>query len=172
MTGLLGLLWANRRLVAVVMVAIFALAALGWFGHSRYAAGEAAGRAHVQKAWDAAAEAQRAAYEAAAANAAKTEADQRRAAEEIENGLREQIQTADAGARDLARRLRDWQARARGCALPGTAPTAGQPDRPGGSADNDATVERLVEDTYAACSRDAARLDAWQKWAADVGLIR
>jgi hypothetical protein len=170
MTLVLAWLAKNWKLVAcaVAMVAIFALG--GWFGHVRYAAGEAAGRAHVQKLWDADRVAQEAAYAAAVrATNARIEAD-RKVAEEVERDLQTKLAAADASGRDLGRRLSDYIARARRCAVSPATPATGVPDAPGApggdpEARRAVEIDRAVEDTLAECKTNATDLDAWYEWA-------
>ncbi len=163
-------LLAYWRPLAGLAVLLAIVAGIIGYGHSRYAAGEAAGKAHVKKAWDAAALAQRTAYAEAAAAAAQKEADQRKAAEEIEHDLRTKLSAADAGGRSLARRLHDYQASARGCPVPGAAPSAGQPAGSGGEPARAAAIGRASEDAFATCARDAERLNGYDAWAKSVGL--
>jgi len=168
---ILAWLLKNWRLVAYAVAILAVIALVGLFSHSRYAAGEAAGRAHVQALWDAATEAQRKAVVEAEAKAAKTEADQRAAAQEVENGLREQVAAADAAGRTLSQRVRDYEASLARCrSLPGTPPGTAQPEGTGGESGRDAAFERLSDDAWAACKRDALRLDRIDQWAAKVGL--
>lgn len=153
---------------AAVLAAI--LGGVWWFSHARYTAGEAAGRAHVQAAWDAEAKAQRDAYASAKAKAqAKQEAD-RKAAEEVERDLRNKLAQSDAAGRDTARRLRDYQARACRGPVPTAAASPGEPAGAGGESERDAAIGRATEDTFAACKRDAERLNGWERWASSVGL--
>lgn len=147
--------------------AILALMALlGWFSHSRYTSGEAAGRDQVQKAWDAATEAQRKAYDSAVAETAKRIEADRQAAMEVERGLREQLAAADAGGRSLSQRLRQYQASLARCgAVPATPADASNPAGTVGSVSGDAEFVRLSDAAWAACARDGVRLnriDAWR----------
>lgn len=164
--------WIWRVLVAVAIVAAV-WSAIGWFSHARYKAGEVAGRAQVQERWDAQAKATKAAYDAAAAaTQARIESD-RAAAQEVERDLQAKLAAADASGRDLGRRLSDYIARARRCAVPAPAPAAGQldaPGAPGGDAEvgNATAVYRAVEDTLAECKTNAADLDGWYQWALKV----
>jgi len=152
---------------AAVLAAI--LGGVWWFSHARYTAGEAAGRAQVQADWDAATKAQRAAVAVAEAEKAEKEKADRKAAQEVEDGLREQLAASDAAGRDTARRLRDYAARANRCAVPGAAAPAGQPKGSGGESGDPAGVGPALEDHLAACARDAERLDAWEAWCDKVG---
>lgn len=165
---------AQPRMIVYAVLLAAALGMVGWFSHARYAAGEAAGRAQVQRQWDRATEAAQAAYAARVrATQARIEAD-RKAAEEIENDLRTKLADADTAGRDLARRLRDYQARTRRCTVPAAAPAPGQPAGTGGEPAPDAAagraaeIDRAVEDVMGACRRDAERLNAWDQWATAV----
>lgn len=95
---------------------------------------------------------------------AKTIEADRKVTEEVERGLQTKIAAADATARDLARRLRDYQSGRRGCALP--APTAAAPvgTTPGGEPGDGDGTEQLVAEHFAACARDAEALNAWNDW--------
>lgn len=158
------------RLVAALIVLAIAGLWISSYGASRYAAGEAAGRAQVQKAWDAEALAQRTAYAEAASRAAEKQEADRKAAEVIENGLREKLAAADADGRTLARRLHDYQARAGRCTVPTATVTPSELAGPGGITGSDGAVERATEDVFAACKRDAERLNGWDQWATGRGL--
>lgn len=145
------------------------LGLLWWFGHSRYTAGEAAGRAQVQADWDAAVKVARAAVAKAEAAKAQKEAADRKAAQEVDNGLREKLAGAEALARDTARRLQDARARAGRCSVPGTAASAGVAEAPSGEPADGAALDRADEDHHAACARDAATVNAWYDWCDRVG---
>ena len=153
------IIWYIR---AAVLAAI--LGGVWWFSHARYAAGEAAGRAQVQADWDAAVKVARAAVAEAEAKKAAKEAADRKAAQEVDNGLRERLAGAEALARDTARRLQDARARAGRCAVPGSAAPAGEPAPSGGEPADGATLDRADEDHHAACARDAQALNAWVDW--------
>jgi hypothetical protein len=170
MTLVLAWLAKHWRLLAIAGAGLLCVSLLLWFGHSRYAAGEAAGRAHVQKLWEADRAAQEAAYGAAVrATNARIEAD-RKVAEEVERDLQTKLAAADASGRDLGRRLSDYIARARRCAVPPASPATGVPDAPGApggdpEARRAVEIDRAVEDTLAECKTNATDLDAWFEWA-------
>lgn len=149
---------------------VLILGILAFAGYRIYAHGKDAGRAEVTEAWERERVAQRAAYAAAEAKARKKEDADRKVAEEVENGLREQVATADAAARDLARRLRDTTARASHGPVPGGSAPPGQPAGAGGEPGDGEAIERATEDHFGACARDAERLNAWDQWATGVGL--
>jgi len=164
MRAILALLWRYRRWVAYLLVALAIAGAIFRFGSVRYAAGEAAGRAHVQALWDDQQAAQAAAVEAQArAVAAQIEAD-REAARKVEDGLREKISAADAAGRSLSQRLRDYQARRCGSTVPAATGDASQPAGTIGGAARDEEVERLSDSTWAACAKDGVRLDKIEEW--------
>jgi hypothetical protein len=162
--------WRWFLLAGIVVVAGILV---GMFSHARYAAGEAAGRAEVQAQWDAQAKAAKAAYDAAAAaTQARIESD-RKAAEEVALELQTQRDAALASGRDLGRRLSDYQARARRCALSASTATPGQPDAPGAPGVDQQVglstqIDRAVEDTLAECKSNATDLDGWYDWASRV----
>jgi len=147
------------------LLGIGAVVALGWFAYNwAYERGEATGRAEVQAEWDAENEEiarQRALQEATAR--AKEEAD-RKAAEEIQDALQEKLDSADARARDLARRLRQYQARACASTVPQDAGSAPLVDPAAGVPEDGGTAGQLLEEHLAACARDAERLSGWQDW--------
>ena len=164
MAAILSLLWKSRRLIAYALVVAALVGLLFLYGHRRYAAGEAAGRAHVQAAWDDQQAAQAAAVEAQArAVAAQIEKD-RKVAQEVDRVYRERTQAADSIARDTARRLHDAQARARRCAVSGAASSPRVVAPPGGESADGATLDRLDEDHHAACAHDAQTVNAWVDW--------
>jgi len=164
MAAILSLLWKSRRLIAYALVVAALVGLLFLYGHRRYAAGEAAGRAHVQAAWDDQQAAQAKAVEAQArAVAAQIEAD-REAARKVEDGLREKISAADAAGRSLSQRLRDYQARRCGGTVPAATGDASQPAGTIGGAARDEEVERLSDSTWAACAKDGVRLDKIEEW--------
>jgi hypothetical protein len=170
MTLVLEWIAKHGRLLAIAGAALLCVSLLLWFGHSRYVEGEAAGRAQVQKLWDADRVAAEAAYAAAVkATNAKVEAD-RKVAREVERDLQNKLAAADASGRDLGRRLSDYIARARRCAVSPAAPAAGVPDAPGAPGSDPEVrraveIDRAVEDTLAECKTNATDLDAWYEWA-------
>jgi len=163
MSAILALLWRYRTWVAYALVVAALVGLLFLYGHRRYAAGEAAGRAQVQALWDDQQAAQAAAVEAQArAVAAQIEAD-REAARKVERELQTRLAAADAASRDTARRLQDyWRSRCRPLPAPAAAP--GEPAAPGGVTGSDEAIGRATEDVYAACGRDAERLNGWEGW--------
>ena len=164
MDAILSLLWKSRRLIAYALVVAALVGLLFLYGHRRYAAGEAAGRAHVQALWDDQQAAQAKAVEAQArAVAAQIEAD-REAARKVEDGLREKISAADAAGRSLSQRLRDYQARRCGSTVPAATGDASQPAGTIGGAARDEEAERLSDSTWAACANDGVRLDKIEEW--------
>ena len=164
MSAILALIWANRQWIAYLLVALAIAGAIFRFGSVRYAAGEAAGRAHVQALWDDQQAAQAKAVEAQArAVAAQIEKD-RKVAQEVDRVYRERTQAADSIARDTARRLHDAQARARRCAVSGAASSPRVVAPPGGESADGATLDRLDEDHHAACAHDAQTVNAWFDW--------
>lgn len=140
-------------------LAVFAALAGGvlFYGHTRYDAGQAS----VQTKWDAAiVEAERAARE--------TEERHDAIAKELQDALTEKggrLDAAESSARSLADRLRSAQARR--CVPPAAGATPGAADPGRESADGGgagARIDEAVADHFAACSRDAARLDGWREW--------
>lgn len=100
---------------------------------------------------------------AAEAHTARVEAAQRQNLERINHALTQDLKTAgDVAVRNYAARNPRWVCNtgAGGGALPGAAP--GQPG------DDAAAGQRLAADPgfIRACAEDAARLSAWQGWAA------
>jgi hypothetical protein len=134
-----------------------ALAGHGWFGyHKAHRSGYEAGSAAVKAEWHLerarAAEAARAALEAATARH-----------QEVERGLSEKLDAADRRGRDLARRLRYAPAAP---ALPATCHAAPAPDGPAGESSDEGGVGEALAAHLSACERDAARFAELQ------GLIR
>ena len=166
----LVLAWLTKHWRLLAGAGLLCVSLLLWFGHQRYAAGEAAGRAHVQKLWDADRTAQEAAYAAAVrATNARIEAD-RKVAREVELELQNKLAAADASGRDLGRRLSDYIARVRRCSVSPATPATGVPDAPGAPGSDPEVrraveIDRAVEDTLAECKTNATDLDAWYEWA-------
>lgn len=108
------------------------------------------------------------AYEEAVRRAESVAAADRVTTERNERELQTKLAAADAGARDLARRLRDYQAGRCGRAVPlaSVAPTelAGTAGEPGDAE----VVERAAAEHFAACGRDSARLAGWITWWGEV----
>jgi hypothetical protein len=145
----------NRLYLGVGLA--LALAGLGWFGyHKAHRSGYEAGSAAVKAEWHLerarAAEAARAALEAATARH-----------QEVERGLSEKLDAADRRGRDLARRLRYAPAAP---ALPATCHAAPAPDGPAGESSDEGGVGEALAAHLSACERDAVRFAELQ------GLIR
>lgn len=104
------------------------------------------------------------AYVGAVQHAESTAASDRAISTRVEHELQTNLGTADARARDLARRLHDSEARRCGSAVPTTPDATGRAAVAGGEPGDGGAVE----DHFAACARDAARLDAWREWWAGV----
>lgn len=89
-------------------------------------------------------------------------------AERVERELQTNLAAADAGARDLARRLRDYQAGRCGGTVPAvagaTAKSAAPTEEPG---DGEA-VDAAIAAHLAACAADAVDLAGWNNWWAGV----
>ena len=132
--------------------AFVAAAAIGtwYYGHTRYNAGQDDIRAEVAEQ-----------VAIATAETARIDAERVKLSERIEHDLQPKIAAADANARSLARRLREYA----GSRPVSTAPdSAAEPsDAPGEPGDGD-PVERATEQHFAACARDSERLAAWQEW--------
>mgnify|MGYP003423837005 FL=1 len=158
--------WLTLRL-GLYAVACAALIGVGlWYGSTRYDAGAAS----VQRDWDAAKTARLEAVEKAAAAARDREARDRRIAQEEQRALQARLTAADAGARDLAGRLRHYQARPSGCAVSGSPDPSAGTDSAGGEQGNRGEVDAATAEHFAACARDAERLDRWNAWWAGVSL--
>lgn len=158
-----------RLILAGVAVASLVGGVL-YLRHHWISQGEASGRADVQARWDIEREEiarQRALQEAEAR--AKEEAD-RQAAKEVQDALQEKLDSADARARDLARRLYDYQARLSALQLSRPADPATGADSPTGVPEDGGAVGQLLEEHLAACARDAERLSGWQDWWGRVGV--
>ena len=131
--------------------AVAAIVIGGWYyGHTRYNAGQDDIRAEVAEQ-----------VAKATAETTRIEAERVKLSERIEHDLQPKIAAADANARSLARRLREYA----GSRPVSTAPdSAAEPsDAPGEPGDGD-PVERATEQHFAACARDSERLAAWQEW--------
>lgn len=109
-----------------------------------------------------------AAYLEALNLAQSTAAADRAASERAEHELQARLKTADAGARDLARRLLNDQVCWRRLEAASAAGAATEPAGARGESSRDARVRQATEDAFAACRRDAERLDAWREWWLDV----
>ena len=118
-----------------------------------------AGQESVQVKWDAERAIQQKAFDDAAAETARIDAERNRLTQEIENVLKPKLALADLAARDVARELRSYRARL--AALSQAAGPAPEPDAAGGIPGDPAGAE---EDHFAACARDAERLNGWIEW--------
>lgn len=83
--------------------------------------------------------------------------------QEVENALQARLDAATVDSITLADRLREYTRR-RSCPLSQAAGTASVADAATGEPADGDPVERAVASHFAACSRDAARLAAWQEW--------
>ena len=108
------------------------------------------------------------AYANAIAEAAAVAESDRATTEGVTRDLTNRLQAADAGSRDLARRLRDYEASRRGCTVPLVAGGAADPDRPAGEPGRDEAIGGAVTEVFAACRRDSERLAGWIQWWAGV----
>ena len=104
------------------------------------------------------------AYAEAARAAETTAAADRITATRIEHELTTKLADADRAGRDLARRLRDHQARRCRVALSAATGSAVELAGTAGEPGDGAMVERATAEHFAACSRDAERLAGWQGW--------
>lgn len=128
--------------------------------HKGYEAGEAA----VQVRWDEEKLiVEKEILEAEIRNKGKQLADLQ-AAEVVRNELQEKLADYDAKYSTLARRLRDYQVRASGCALSTDAGAPRGTPETGGELPGAGEVEQAVDDVRKACVNDAARLEGWQAW--------
>lgn len=148
------------RLIGAGAAVVAVLGGAWHYGHTRYEAGEAA----VQARWDAerliAAEAF---AKQSAAVAATVEADKAISAK-VQHELETRLGDSDARARDLAGRLRGYQASARGCAVSGAADRAAGPPTAPGEPGGDEAIERATAAVLTACGHDASRLQGFQDW--------
>lgn len=142
-------------------ILIVVLVGGGFYLHHK---GYEAGEASVQVRWDAEKLiVEKEILEAELRNKGKQLADLQ-AAEVVRNELQEKIADYDNRYSTLARRLRDYQAHASGCALPGDAGAPGGTPETGGELPGAGEVEQAVDDVRKACINDAARLEGWQAW--------
>ena len=111
------------------------------------------------------------AYTDAAEQAETIAAEQRAAAQRVEHELQSRLAAADAGARDLARRLRDYQTRPSRCPVPSGSGAAGELAGAAGEPADGQGVDAAAEAHFVACARDAERLAGWQQWWAKVGAL-
>lgn len=106
------------------------------------------------------AQARQDAFTAAALRAKSIEAEDRKAAEEVKRELKAKLAAADAGSRDLGRRLRDYEKRRCGGTVSLAATAVGGTESTGGEPGGTSEVDRRTDEYHAACDRDAARLDS------------
>ena len=138
------------KLYAYAIGAAGLVAAVWYYGHTRYNAGQDDIRAEVAEQ-----------VAVATAKTARIDAERVKLSERIEHDLQPKIAAADANARSLARRLREYAGRRPVSTAPG--PAAEPAEAPGEPGDGD-PVERATEQHFAACARDSERLAAWQEW--------
>ena len=138
------------KLYAYAIGAAGLVAAVWYYGHTRYNAGQDDIRAEVAEQ-----------VAVATAKTARIDAERVKLSERIEHDLQPKIAAADANARSLARRLREYANRRPVSTAPG--PAAEPAEAPGEPGDGD-PVERATEQHFAACARDSERLAAWQEW--------
>ena len=138
------------KLYAYAIGAAGLVAAVWYYGHTRYNAGQDDIRAEVAEQ-----------VAVATAKTARIDAERVKLSERIEHDLQPKIAAADANARSLARRLREYASRSPVSTAPG--PAAEPAEAPGEPGDGD-PVERATEQHFAACARDSERLAAWQEW--------
>ena len=138
------------KLYAYAIGAAGLVAAVWYYGHTRYNAGQDDMRAEVAEQ-----------VAKATAETASIDAERVKLSERIEHDLQPKIAAADANARSLARRLREYASRSSLPQAPGS--TAEPAEAPGEPGDGD-PVERATEQHFAACARDSERLAAWQEW--------
>jgi hypothetical protein len=167
LAAMLGSRYLARTLPWLALAAAL-IAGYWWQANWHHGRGEAAGAARVQAAWDSDREAREAATAALVKAAREREdvlaAESRRQQE----ALREEIRIADARGRDLAQRLREYTARERERSLREAALATARPDgaggEPGDSGEARTAVDQALEEHFAACARDAERLDGWIRW--------
>ena len=172
--------YASAMKIAAAITAVVMVALMGWrvsVWHDAYRALQATekalerSKAELDQCTADAVIAEQA-YTAAAEEAERIAEQDRATAQRIEHELQTRMAAADAGARDLARRLRDHQVSAGRCAVPGAAGTTVELVAAGGEPPDGGTVEQAAGDHFAACARDAERLDGWRSWWAEVARAR
>lgn len=104
------------------------------------------------------------AYADAARQAESVAAADKATAERIQRELQINLAAADRTGRDLARRLRDYQARRCGSAVPAAAGASVELTGTAGEPSVGSVVERATAEHFAACAKDAERLSGWQQW--------
>lgn len=159
-----------RILIPVAAVALIGLA--GWRVHTWHESHKAlratetalaASTADLQQCTDSQTAAALA-YAEAAGKAESIAAADRLAAEETQRELEARLAAADTGARDLARRLRDYQARRCRSTVPAAADAGPRPTGATAEPGDGEAVERAVAEHLSACAADATRLQGWQDW--------
>ena len=139
--------------------AVAAIVIGGWYyGHTRYNAGQDDIRAEVAEQ-----------VAKATAETTRIEAERVKLSERIEHDLQPKIAAADANARSLARRLREYAGRSPVSTTPDS--TAEPAEAPGEPADG-GEIERAAEDHFAACARDSERLNGWIEWYGKVSAVQ
>ena len=104
------------------------------------------------------------AYTDALRTAQEVDARNRQIAEDHEHALQTRLASADATGRGLAERLRQYQVRRCGSAVPAAAGAPAEPPGAAGEPADGDEVDRRTAEHLAACSRDAERLAGWQRW--------
>jgi hypothetical protein len=156
-----GWIW---KVGAVLLVALLAWGLLHSYGAKQYKAGYAGGQAYTQAQWDEERKSQQEAYDAQVARTEAAIEAQRQAEKEVADA-RVQITAADAAGRSLSQRLRDYERSLRRCrTLPAPGTDSSLPAGPVGEPASDEEVERLSDDAWAACARDAVRLEKIEQW--------
>ena len=146
------------KLYAYAIGAAGLVAAVWYYGHTRYNAGQDDMRAEVAEQ-----------VAKATAETASIDAERVKLSERIEHDLQPKIAAADANARSLARRLREYASRSSLPQAPGS--TAEPTEAPGEPADG-GEIERAAEDHFAACARDSERLNGWIEWYGKVSAVQ
>lgn len=142
-------------------VALIALLVLGWWiHHAIYAAGDTAGSARIQALWDAD---KKAISDLATQAQAKADAAEKAASaanQEIIDGLQSKLASSESDGLQLARSLRNAQARLAtgGSNLPQS--PGGPGIAPARGASSDDAITAALGATLAECTRNADRLDA------------
>ena len=139
------------KLYAYAIGAAGLVAAVWYYGHTRYNAGQDDIRAEVAEQ-----------VAIATAKTARIDAERVKLSERIEHDLQPRLAAADASARDTARKLRI--ATARSCPLPKAADSTADPSAAPGEPGDAEAIGQATERYFAAAARDAERLAAWQEW--------
>jgi hypothetical protein len=108
-------------------------------------------------------------YDKQVAEKQRVEAANAELSRRIDDELVPALETATATGTGLADRLRDYQARARRCALSSQGSGTGSPPGPSGEpTDGEGTgpgaVDSALKVHLEACARDAVRLDGWREF--------